>query len=69
MFNKFEASGLTELHVEAKQHIQDKVSESRLIQVDQKEALGPISFIESIVETIGWTLDYSALKIEEGKTK
>ena len=69
LFNKFEASDLTGLHKEAKQHIQDKVPESGLIQVAQKEALDTILLIENIVETIGWTLDYSALKIEEEKTK
>lgn len=69
LFNKFEASDLTGLHQEAKQHIQDKVPESGLIEVAQKEALDTILLIENIVETIGWTLDYSALKIEDVKTK
>ena len=68
-FNKFEASDLTELHVEAKQHIMDKVPESGLIQVAQKEALDTVMLIERIVETIGWKLDYSALKIEERDSK
>lgn len=69
LFNKFEASDLTGLHQEAKQHIQDKVPESGLIQAAQKEALDTILLIENIVETIGWTLDYSALKIEDAETK
>ena len=69
IFNKFEASDLTGLHQEAKQHIQDKVPESGLIQVAQKEALETILLMETIVETIGWKLDYSALKIEAGITK
>ncbi len=68
-FNKFDASDLTELHLEAKQHILEKVPESGLIQVAQKEALDTILLIESIVETIGWKLDYSALKIEEASIK
>lgn len=68
-FNKFEASDLTGLHQEAKQHILDKVPESGLIQLAQKEALETISIMESIVETIGWKLDYSALKIEEKPSK
>ncbi len=62
-FNKFEANDLTGLHNEAKQHIQDKIPESGLIQVAQKEALETILLIETIVETIGWKLDYSALEI------
>ncbi|WP_370478976.1 DUF4230 domain-containing protein [Tamlana flava] len=68
-FNKFEAADLTGLHNEAKMHIQEKIPESGLIQVAQQEALEAILLIETIVETIGWKLDYSALKIEEGNTK
>lgn len=63
MFNKFEASDLTDLHVNAKQHIQDKIPESGLLNAAKSEALEAIQLIESIVETIGWTLDYSALEI------
>lgn len=69
LFNKFEATDLTGLHTEAKQHINDKIPESGLIQVAQKEALETILLMETIVETIGWTLDYSALKIEERTIK
>jgi len=69
IFNKFEASDLTELHQEAKKHIKDKIPESGLIQIAQKEALDTILLMETIVETIGWKLDYSALKIEENKVK
>ena len=68
-FNKFEATDLTDLHTEAKQHIKDKIPESGLIQVAQKEALETILLMETIVETIGWKLDYSALKIEESSVK
>jgi hypothetical protein len=68
-FNKFEASDLTGLNQEAKQHILDKVPESGLIQAAQKEALQTISLMESIVETIGWKLDYSALKLEDVPVK
>ncbi len=68
-FNKFDAADLTELHQEAKQHIQEKIPESGLIQIAQKEALETILLIETIVETIGWKLDYSALKIEDKQPK
>ncbi len=68
-FNKFEASDLTDLHNEAKVHIKDKIPESGLIQIAQQEALETILLIETIVETIGWTLDYSALKIENQDVK
>ncbi len=69
LFNKFEATDLTDLHTEAKQHITDKIPESGLIQVAQKEALETIGLMEAIVETIGWKLDYSSLKIEEERVK
>nr|WP_321227138.1 DUF4230 domain-containing protein [uncultured Psychroserpens sp.] len=65
MFNKFEASDLTELHNEAKLHIMNKVPESGLYEIAKKEALDSVLLIESIVETIGWKLDYTALKIED----
>jgi len=68
-FNKFEASDLTGLHHEAKQHIKEKIPESGLIQIAQKEVIETISLIETIVETIGWKLDYSALKIEDEQPK
>ncbi|MBT8244484.1 MAG: DUF4230 domain-containing protein [Winogradskyella sp.] len=64
IFNKFEASDLTELHTKAKVHIKEKVPESGLFVIARGEALEAIQIIESIVETIGWKLDYSALKIE-----
>ena len=69
IFNRFEASDLTGLHQEAKLHIQEKVPQSGLIEIAQKEALDTILLMETIVETIGWKLDYSALKIEEKGTK
>ena len=69
MFNKFEASDLTELHTKAKAHIMDKIPESGLYDVAKLEALEAIQLIENLVETIGWSLDYSALKIETEEQK
>lgn len=68
-FNKFEATDLTDLHNEAKTHIKAKIPESGLFQAAQNEALEAILLIENIVQTIGWTLDYSALKIEDKQPK
>jgi len=68
-FNKFEATDLTDLHEKAKTHIKDKIPESGLYQAAQKEALEAILLIENIVQTIGWKLDYTALKIEEQNQK
>jgi len=68
-FNRFEATDLTNLSEEAKQHIRDKVPESGLYNVAKKEALESLLLVENIVETIGWTLDYSALKINAKQDK
>ncbi len=68
-FNKFEASDLTGLNQEAKQHILEKIPESGLIQIAQREALETILLIETIVQTIGWQLDYSSFKIEDEPNK
>ncbi|WP_397364610.1 DUF4230 domain-containing protein [Olleya sp. R77988] len=68
-FNKFEATDLTALSEEAKQHIRDKVPESGLYNVARKEALESLLLVENIVETIGWKLDYSALKISASEAK
>ena len=69
MFNKFDASDLTELHAKAKEHIKDKIPESGLYNVAKQEALEAINLIENLVETIGWTLDYNALKLENKDQK
>ncbi|QWX83999.1 DUF4230 domain-containing protein [Cellulophaga sp. HaHaR_3_176] len=75
MFNSFTPDDLTVLNQEAKQHIRDKIPESGLMETARSEAIEAILLIESIVETIGWKLDYTALKIEakeqlsERKTK
>ncbi len=63
MLNKFEASDLTELHNQAKTHIREKIPQSGLYEVAKGEAMEVIHLIETIVSTIGWKLDYTALKI------
>lgn len=69
MFNKFAATDLTELNAKAKQHILDKIPESGLYITAKQEALEAVLIIESIVQTIGWKLDYSAFKLEGKDTK
>ncbi|MEP5254419.1 MAG: DUF4230 domain-containing protein [Winogradskyella arenosi] len=69
MFNRFEAADLTDLHTKAKAHIIDKVPESGLFNVAKQEALEAIHLIENLVETIGWKIDYSALKIDGETSK
>ena len=69
MFNRFAASDLTELQNDAKLHVMNKIPESGLYGIARKEALESILLIETIVQTIGWKLDYSALKIDEKELK
>ncbi|MFK7813446.1 MAG: DUF4230 domain-containing protein [Maribacter sp.] len=65
MFNSFSPDDLTTLNNEAKNHIREKIPESGLMETARKEALQAVLLIESIVATIGWKLDYSALEIAE----
>lgn len=69
MFNSFSPDDLTTLNNEAKNHILEKIPESGLMETAQKEALQAVSVMESIVATIGWKLDYSALEIPEIEKK
>ncbi|SNZ01255.1 DUF4230 domain-containing protein [Flagellimonas pacifica] len=63
LFNSFSSEDLTKVNQEAKDHIRQKIPESGLMQTARKEALQAVLLVEKIVETIGWTLDYSALEI------
>ena len=69
MFNIFTPDDLTTLNQEAKKHILEKIPESGLMDTARKEALHTVLLIEKIVETIGWKLDYSALKITDKQKK
>ncbi|WP_298882352.1 DUF4230 domain-containing protein [uncultured Polaribacter sp.] len=67
--NKFDTEDLTTLNKEAKDHVLNKIPDSNLIQLANKEALEAILLMESLVETIGWKLDYTALETNEGNKK
>jgi len=62
--NPFTSSDLTDLNKEAKQFIKDKIPESGLIESAKREALNAISLMETLAESIGWTVDYNALKLD-----
>ncbi|HDZ06810.1 hypothetical protein LCGC14_0243420 [marine sediment metagenome] len=64
-FNFFAPDDLTKLNAEAKKHIREKIPESGLMETARKEALQTVLIMEKIVETIGWKLDYTALKIPQ----
>ncbi len=68
LFNAFTPKDLTSLNQEAIKHIRDKIPQSGLMETTRREALEAVLLIEKLVETIGWTLDYSALNIN-GKEK
>jgi len=65
LFNTFTPNDLTSLNKEAKKHILEKIPESGLMDTAKREAVETVLLIEKIVETIGWKLDYTALKIPE----
>lgn len=67
--NPFTASDLTEINQEAKKHIVDKIPETNLFESASKQALETIQLMETLVETINWKLDYSALYAAEERPK
>jgi len=66
LLNSFSSEDLTEINKQAKEHILNKIPESNLMQTANQEALNAILLMESLVETIGWKLDYSALELPSG---
>ncbi len=64
LFNAFTPDDLTTLNKEAKAHIREKIPQSGLMETARHEALEAILLMEKIVETIGWKLDYEALKLD-----
>lgn len=65
--NYFTSDDLTEVTRNAKQHIIDKVPESGLMEQARKEAILAIKMMEGLAATIGWTLDYNALVLDESE--
>jgi len=65
LLNKFDSADLTQINKDAKDFILQKIPESNLMKTANKEALEAILLMQSLVETIGWKLDYSALEIPE----
>lgn len=64
LFNRFKTEDLSALNKEAKEHILTKIPESGLLDTARKEALDAVHMIESMVQAIGWKLDYKALEIQ-----
>lgn len=66
LFNWFKTDDLSAVQQEAREHILSKVPESGLLENAKKEALDAVLMIESMVQAIGWKLDYSALELKAG---
>ena len=64
IFNKFKPEELSQINEDSKQFILEKIPNSSLMETAKKEAMQSIFIMENIVQTIGWKLDYSTLKIE-----
>jgi hypothetical protein len=67
--NPLTSADLTEINKEAKQHIIDKIPESGLYKQAALQALDTIQLMEQLVGTIGWSLDYEAIKIDASKSR
>ncbi len=58
LFNKFDASELTELNKKVKQNIADKIPESNLLLSAQNKAIETLNIMEQMVDTFGWKMEY-----------
>jgi len=67
--NPITSTDLTEINKEAKQYIVDKIPKSGLLEAAGKELLTAISLMESVAQSIGWSLDYTALEINNDKNQ
>ncbi len=67
--NPMTSTDLTEINKEAKQYIIDKIPQSGLLESAGKELLSAISLMETVAQSIGWTLDYSSLEISSTNDK
>ena len=65
LFNAFTPSDLTSLNQEAIKHIREKIPQSGLMETARKEAMEAVLLIEKLVETIGWSVDYSAIQLKQ----
>ena len=67
--NPLTSSDLTDINIEAKQHIKDKIPGSGILEEASMQALDTIKLMEKLAETINWKLDYSSLMIPENIQK
>lgn len=69
MFNKFEASDLSDLNKKVKVNIEEKIPASGLLNSAEIKALETVKIMEQIVSTFGWKLNYNKLQLQEPDIK
>ena len=62
LFNKFDATELTELNKKVKQNFKDKIPESDLFYNAKLKALDSLKIMEQMVDTFGWELKYDKIE-------
>lgn len=58
LFNKFDATELTDLNKKVKQNFTDKIPESDLLYTAKLKAFDSLKIMEQMVGTFGWELKY-----------
>jgi len=58
LFNKFDASELTDLNKKVKQNFTNKIPESDLLYCAKLKAIDSLKIMEQMVDTFGWELKY-----------
>lgn len=69
LFNKFDASELTDLNKKVKQNFTDKIPESELLLSAKLKALDTLKVMEEMVSTFGWHLKYDNLNENKSLSK
>ena len=65
LFNKFDATELTELNKKVKQNFTDKIPESDLLYSAKTKALDTLQVMEQMVSTFGWELKYDKIPLSK----
>ena len=67
LHNRFSTEDISNLNIDAKAFIMEKIPDSSLMLSAKKEALTAVTIMQNIVETIGWKLDYSSLELKNNE--
>ena len=69
LFNKFDATELTDLNKKVKQNFTDKIPESDLLYSAKIKALDTLKVMEQMVSTFGWELKYDKIQKNNSLSK